>query len=176
MSRSLADLAAMKTLTEQVVDRLAGTHVRVTSTLDLQTRVDSAKKDAAAAPFGNRNLFLVNAAEDLDRMILGARQELGILTPTMDDHLERLALNGPWLEDLDVPDSRGWPVEEIVPGQWASVHHELRLLGSLWGNPDAPLGNSQRRDEAVLRRMRARYDEHFGLKAELQTDAGGPTP
>lgn len=174
MKKILTRLAALQTTTERAVEDLSGQLLRPKDAVDLQEHIEGRIRRAAKANFGERDMFLLNAAAEMDELILGARRELGVPTAGLDDHLARLEANGPWLEDLEVGDTRDWPVEEVEPGRWASVNHELRMMGTSWGNPPAASGTAMRTDEGVLRRMRRRYDDRYPAPSEPHEDADGP--
>lgn len=161
MSKTLKKLAAMKTSTELVVDELFAKQARVRTEEELTEIVRDRVKSAAANNFGTRDTFLLDHVGAMDTMILGARRELGFPTADAAEHLARLEANGPWLEDMDVPPSLEWPAEEIEPGRWARVNHDLKLCTPTCGSLDAVSRMRTLLQEGALRLMRARYEKTF---------------
>lgn len=171
---TLARLASLKTTTERAVDDLSEQLFRPKNTGELKARIDERVRRAANSHFGDRDTFLLEASYDLDKLILDARKDLGIATLTLEEHCAQLEANGPWLVDLCVSDTREWPTEEVEPGRWASVNHELRMLGTTSNSSTAASSVGMRREEPVLRRMRQRYDERYPAPPEAEENIGGP--
>lgn len=174
MSRTLLRLALLKTTAERVVDDMSDQLLRPKDAQELQRRIAGRVTRAANSSFGHRDKLLLDAAAEMDELILGARKELGIETLTPDDHLARLEANGPWLQDLDLGDTREWPVAEVEPGRWASVNHELRMLGPSTGSPAAAASVGLRSDEPVLRKLRRRYEDRYPAPSDLDEKTSGP--
>lgn len=160
-SKTLYTLANLRTSTELVVDDLFKKARRVRTTEELDKIVQDRVRAAAAANFGNRDTFLLDRAGEMDRMIMAARAELGLPTASAEEHLARLETNGPWLEDLGVPPSNKWPVEQVKPGAWARVHHGFRLASQTCWTKEGASRLMPRVDEGALRAMRVRYAESF---------------
>jgi hypothetical protein len=76
------------------------------------------------------------------------------------------------LEDLSVPDSPQWDVEELAPGRWAQVNHQHRLLSWSLSSADAVAECQMRLEELPLRKMRERYELNFP-KSEPSDEAPG---
>lgn len=174
MSKTLKRLAALQTTAERAVEDMSAQLFRPKDTADLQKHIDGRVRRAANSSFGNRDTFLLETAYDLDKLILDARKDMGIATPTLEEHCARLEANGPWLSDLGVGDTREWATEEVEPGRWASVNHELRMLGTTSNSSTAASSVGMRREEPVLRRMRQRYDERYPAPPEPEENIGGP--
>lgn len=161
MSETLRKLAGMKTSTELVVDELFRQGRRVRTEQELEKIVSERVRSAVANNFGTSDTFLLDQTGAMNTMILGARRELGIPTPDAAEHLARLETNGPWLEDLDVPPSLEWPAEEVEPGRWARVNHDLKLCTPTCGSLEATSRLTALLQEGALRSMRSRYQDIF---------------
>lgn len=75
------------------------------------------------------------------------------------------------VEGLEAPPYQDWPVEEVSPGRWGAVHHELRLLCATANSPDGAArhaGMNHKGDYGVLL-CRERYDREFPENAANAT-------
>lgn len=76
---------------------------------------------------------------------------------------------------LNPPPYQDWPIEEISPGRWGAVHHELRLLCATANGPDGAArhaGMNHKGDHGVLL-CRERYERSFAdPEADLVWMAG----
>lgn len=165
-SRILKQLAEQPTSDERIVARMSERNARFANETELAKAITREKRAAAGNSFGNVDPLLREIGGAFDAFIVRARGELGIPTPTLADHLARLEANGPWLEDLDVPDSRTWDIEPVDGGRFVQVHHELRLMSISFGSEAGARKDPMRRDEGALRRMRQRYEAHYPAPAE----------
>ncbi|WP_411839884.1 hypothetical protein [Paracoccus sp. ME4] len=162
-SATLTALAGSRTSAERIVDAMAESRFRVRGGEDeLAKEISLRRRRAAGNSFGRVDPLLLEMAEDFDRLILSARTELGIASPTPADHLARLEENGPWLEDLGVTDSRTWEIVPTGNGRFAQVSHEFRMMSTVsFGSEMSARTDSMRRDEGVLRKMRANYEAQY---------------
>lgn len=88
--------------------------------------------------------------------------------------LERRLLGVAGTEDL-APPYQEWPVEEVSPGRWGAVHHELRLLCATANSPEGAArhaGMNHKGDYGVLL-CRERYDKLFPHPTPAQDDQPG---
>lgn len=163
MSKALRKLAGQLTSAERIIEEMFQRKTRIRHGADELTRLVAAgRRRTAAQSFGHVDSFLLVLAADFDELILAAREELGIATPSISDHLARLEENGPWLEDLKVTDSRSWEVLPVEGGRFAQVSHEFRMMSTVTFSTEAVARkDSMRRDEGVLRKMRERYEERY---------------
>lgn len=162
-SATVTALAAKRTSAERIVDAMVESRFRIRDGEDqLAKEISLRRRRAAGGSFGRVDPLLLEMAEDLDRLILSARTELGIASPTPADHLERLEENGPWLEDLGVTDSRTWDIVPTDTGRFAQVSHEFRMKSTVsFGSEASARTDSMRRDESVLRKMRTNYEAQY---------------
>lgn len=161
----LLELATRPTLLERIVDRLMETTDRIRTEDELTGYAGRRRRSAAAANFGQIDTLLIGISEEQDGLILAAREALGIRTRTPADHVARLEERGPWLAELEIPDSRTWRIAEVAPGRWFQIHDEHRLMSIPFPSEAAARKDRMRGEEPVLRKMRERHEEAFGPPA-----------
>lgn len=94
---------------------------------------------------------------DLGRAVAAAFLRADDLASSLQQRL--LGVSG-----LNPPPYQDWPIEEISPGRWGAVHHELRLLCATANGPDGAArhaGMNHKGDHGVLL-CRERYERAFG--------------
>jgi hypothetical protein len=94
---------------------------------------------------------------DLGRAVAAAFLRADDLASSLQQRL--LGVSG-----LNPPPYQDWPIEEISPGRWGAVHHELRLLCATANGPDGAArhaGMNHEGDHGVLL-CRERYERAFG--------------
>jgi len=88
--------------------------------------------------------------------------------------LERRLLGVEGLDDR-IPPYQAWGVEEVSPGRWGAVHHELRLLCATANSPEGATrhaGMNHKGDYGVLL-CRERYDKLFSYPATAPDEEPG---
>lgn len=89
--------------------------------------------------------------------------------------LERRLLGVEGTADL-APPYQDWPVEEVSPGRWGAVHHELRLLCATANSAEGAArhaGMNHKGDYGVLL-CRERYERDFPAPEVTQDGSTGP--
>jgi hypothetical protein len=98
---------------------------------------------------------------DLGRAVAAAFLSADDMAVSLEQRLLRVS-------GLNPPPYQDWPVEEISPGRWGAVHHELRLLCATANGPDGAArhaGMNHKGDHGVLL-CRERYEKAFAERAD----------